>query len=1494
MTPPLLRSFGRPHGTELGSSTSRLGEIRISPELRRLSEAVTRSRDLASGRGRESLASISPNCAGHPDCSPDLNLLPAAIDQSLARARNNPGLYRMVLNFLAAQLMSTTDITQQEQIRNRAREIAREALSAISNPGFNPRPEDPAGQDEPVRTRTRMLFDVSCTLSALLALPTREGYTEADRSLMRDYFHQILSGMEQTRIRAALNPNSPAFPDYFESFVRAQLAMLDNDRESAFRQLLVTRSLFQNMDADRRGRSLPRLVETSTELALQSMPRDPAGEHVESLRSLISLEALAYFYQVDFSQAHAESEMPTAQRQGAALSIVASVYLSSGLGSGDANTLTERFEHLDEEREGLMTALQRRYESDESFRRQLSQLYSGDLGGDVRRREVFGEMLNDAETVARHIRGHREAEPYATVFSHDRDNRPLQRATRALEESADLRGELRRRLGLGDEASSESIARQLSQMGELLSVFLDSLPESQRDNPANSSFFSEIRNAARGYHDDGMRTNVETPLVDLMEALHRRAQDDDRYAPAYHAFFQSLGALEQIAPDATLSPALRQSARRYAEELNSFSWRRIARHLATPESIGMLLGGVALAELGPILLLRRAGTAGELGSLVRGGQITLRGEFVVGAGVGLAMQAGSLGLHMAFNRAPGVSVGQEFNRIGLGSLALGTLFSTLAMGGTVLGGRFLRNRLLPESAALNPGRLAMGHVGLRLGNWIIGGGLMLGAHSATAALTGHAATPSWENAAEMFLTMALWDAAAAGLRFGLSRTRLWQLQAGPFRTQQMVRRNLDAILRRAPELEGDRAFVESYLRSELANPQRFQEITRGLERGLVPRMQGTGSSRRLIFTEAPLSGEDALSRTGAARVILDLTTEDQARVQRLLDSETFANHPEGITPIRAILRQRLTNGETRPRVWVRAHLEGDSLTFEILQRQPTASNRENTFTMDANGIRNLQTEDRVLRAVIGGYQAQMFIPIMPAPAGHSARPPAPPLSSEATTAAHRSPRPATGGATTGTGGGEAAPAQVEPAALGGSGTADASAETGTGTVPQTATAVAIETPAVTAAPVEASVVRPVAPAEPAARAEATHDPQGVTAPLQPPRELLDAATRTQPGVAVAAGPRSGRRPRRGDETVPITTQQGARARTASRPDIPVDQAAALIQGEAPADGTTTRRLPEAEAQELQRRLAESDSAAPPADPEPTRRIEGEEAEAVRRLAEGPIEEIEPLADEGAPRESEAPQPLGDEDVSLVSEAPPAAGEPAARGSGPDDDPASFADLLNDDGIPAALAEQGASLAAPALPRVAVPSGSPEVENPFSAPTAPPPMRPAGPPPLPGSTGARRGPPPPPPRAASPSADDGAAPIPLLRRRVAELRPDPSSSDPTRTMDMRYPVVDGGFEALARRLNSIIDELQRASEEVGPDHELFDIELSPTGDMHVIDGAMNLRHQDRGYSYFAVRRSFVLQSSGRREPTFVLEPSTLHLSPEMETGRWGIFLSRFFQ
>ena len=1454
MTPPFLRSFGRPHGGDLGTGGSRLGEIRISPELRRLSEVVTRSRDLASGRGRESLASITASCAGREDCSPDLSLLPAAIDQSLARARTHPGYYRMTLNFLAAQLMSSTDPAEQERIRTRAREIGREALTAISNPGFHPPPEDAARMDEPVRTKTRMLFDISCTLSALLAQPTREGYPDADRGLLRDYFHQMLSGMEQTRIRSAINPNSPPFPEYFESFVRAQLAMLDNDREGAFRQLLATRSLFRAMPADRRSRALPHLVDTSTELALQSMPRDAAGEHVESLRSLISLEALSYFYQVDFSQSHAESEMPTAQRQSAALNLVAGVYLNAGLEAADAGALIERLAEPGERRGDLTAALQRRYDADEEFRRGLSNLYSGNLGDASRRREVFEEMVRDAETVAQHLRTHRDAEPYAAVLSRDGEGRPLQRAIRALRGEAELVAELRNQLGLGEDASAESIARQLCEMGALLPVFLENLPDLIRENPSHRSFFDAIRSAARGYREDGMRVNVEAPLVDLLEELHRRARDDDRYAPAYHAIFQSLGALEQIAPDATLSPALRQSARRYAEELSSFSWRRVGRHLAAPESIGMLAAGVVLTELAPVLLLRGAGLSGELGPLVRGGQVTGWGEFAVGAGVGLAMQAGGLTMHMVFNRAPGVGVAQEFDRIGLGSLALGTVFSMLAMGGTVAGGRLLRRGLLPEGAALGPGRLAMGHVGLRLGNWTIGGGLMLGAHSATAALTGHSAMPTGENVAEMFLTMALWDASAAGLRFGLSRTRFWRHQIGPFRANQMVRNSVEMMVRRAPELAGERAFLETYLQAQLRDPRRFQEIARALERGEIPRLEGERNARRLIFTAAPLSTEDPLSRTGAARAILQLDETGAERLRRILDSEAFTGHPEGIGPVRALIRQRLANGERRPRVWVRAYLEGEALTFEILQRQPTDSDRENTFTMDPGGIRNLQTDDPVLRAVIIGYQNQMFTPILPPSAGHSARPPARPSVTEEPTAAHRPPRPAAEAPAetpVSTGGGEAEPARAEPAA------AEAPAEPLAAPVsapveaaPRSEPAAEPRTEAVPAGPAEASAVRPLASSETAGASESALD---VTAPQQPTQALLDAARRTSPGIpAVAEVPAAGGRPRRGDETVPFSIRQAQRARTASRPDIPIEQAQAALSGEDPA---VTRRIPAEEARELRERLAGLERAG----------------------SDRPEAEAEPAT--GADRESEAPIDLQEGEFSLdaPSEAPRAEAPPA-------EDPFSFADL-NVDGAGPAAGTEGVTLRPPRVPADAVVQPPPIPAHPRR-----------GPPPLPRRT---------PPEALAEAIERESAsaePILLIRRRLEGLRPSP-----TRTAGVRIPAPEG-YDTAAARMDRFFADLYAEVQDRGrqqaeynadlaaqglanqelPYLNLYTIEVSPRGEMQIVSNVENLRYRD--HSYFTLRR--VPDASRPDRFTFRIEEA-MNISDEMEAAGWRDFLTRLF-
>lgn len=1481
----------------MATGTSPIGEIRISPELQRLTELVTRSRDLAGERGSRSLADAIPNCAGNPDCRPNPDFLPAAIDQGAEAARHNPAFYRMVLNFLAAQLLRTTDPAAQRELRNRARRIAREALTAVSDPAFSPPAEDEAHLDEPIRTKTRMLFDIACTLSALLTEPGSGETSTEDRNLLRDYFHQIQTGVEQTRVRSALNPNSPPFPDYFEHYVRAQAAMLDNDREAAFRQLLATRAEFQGMDPERRERALPRLVETSTELALQSMPRDPAGEHVETLRSLLSLEAMGYFYQVDFSLSRPESEMPVAQRRSAALNLAAGVYLNAGLPAPNARELSETLANLGDRREALLQALEARYGADPSFQQGLRRLYSGSLDQASGRRAVFEELLRDAAEVSGHIVSHRDSEPYRLVLARDREGRALPQALEALNANALLLGNLRSSLALPEDAPAAGIVRQLCELGQLLPVFLETLPELVRNDPQNRAFFDAIRRAAQGYRGDGMRSNVEGPLVDLLEGLNDQARSDDRYAPAYHAFFQSLQNLEQIAPDASLSPALRQSARRYAEALTAFSGARVLRHLSSPESVGMLVAGVALTELAPIWMLRGARipflrgaeaaaavrASGELGVFVRGGQLTWQGELAVGLGVGAAMHLGSLGTHLAFNRAPGVGPLEELSRLGPGTLALGFLTSSLAMGGTILGGRLLRSRLLPEGAALGPGRLALGHVGLRLGNWALGGGLMLGAHSATSALTGHSATPTGEQAAEVFLSMALWDAAAAGLRFGVGQSRLWRHQVGPFRANQLVRENLSMMFRLAPELRDHEAFLNSYLHAQLDDPGRFQEITRALARREIPRLSGEGSRRRLIFTPPPLAGDAPLTRTGAARAIYQLNPSDQARMQRILRFITGRRDPSGIRAVELEVENRLAQGESDPVVWVRAHLEAESIRFEILDDRPSDETRDGTFTMDREGIRILQTDNPVLRAVIASYQNQHFRPILPPAAGvretRRAGSEDPTIAGRAQRAPSTEPEghgAATNPVATPTPSSDSTPARAEPAA------SESELPAPTGDV-ATAPPARDSTPPTTTreptteggreanepatAPGEASEDAPPVSGTVAGPRE-EFDQQAVTAPQQPSEALLDQArgpAGTGPRAEGEAQPQ--RRPR-GDETVRFSTATAERLRRASR------------EGQAPRTGTApegrddpavTRRISEAEGEEIRRRLAG----------------EAERADRTEETAgtEAPAEVPEPEA-----RVSEAPIDVEIEEFETA--------EPETR------DPLDFSDLLSN---PPAAGADSPSPDGVTLRPARVPAEAADLVSPPQPPPLPSTGR-AAPPPLPG---ARRPGPPPLPRTAARPLDeaierDSASAIPLvrLRNRLASMRP--MSPEPPGATTVGVGVsgdgsrtVRGGavtptniaYQDLAVEIDRFLGRLYEALQE-NPDLNLFTIELSPSGEMEVIPGVLNFRRQSEGYGYFTLRH--VARNTGSSSNDAFVVDGELTLSPEQSRAGWETFLRNLFQ
>lgn len=996
MTPP-FRSFGLPRPGRLSLSVEQAHGFQPTPAFQAMARSILSSQTVFSNQGRNALSRSVPSCN---DAAPCLNdHLPEAVRLSLAAAEQNPGLYRINLYFLAAQFHGTEDQAVRSGIQNQARSIARTALDQISNPEFTPAAETPG--ESPLRSRTRLLFNIVSTLSALLAQPSAEAYSAEDRALMREYFVRIQTFIGQLHENHRLDSSVIDWPEYFGHYINAQVALIDGQSTTAFSELLRTRQLLNMIPEAARNLPMPTQLRASTEMALQSLPHRGTGAQVEGLRNLISIEALGFIDQSQYLQSNGESSAAQAQRRSQALSLVAATYLQAGNASINATALLE---HLAAEGNtpSLRQILEERLSSDTELSHGIASLFPGDLSNSETRQRVADAILNLARSSASSILSHANEQPYRTVFTHDVIERPIALAIESLNGNAALLGALRSAFSLEADASAEAVTRELVSYGENLPALLATLPQELRDASANRPFFQSLTQAGLGYDGDGMRLNLEMPLLDMVESLNDLARSDDTHAAAYFAIFDMVNHLEHVGPDAQLPASLRRIAGTHASALQNFSGERVLRHLTAPSSLGMMAAGIALSELAPIWLLRGAripllrsreaaaavASTGEMGSLVRGGQLTWRGHAVAGLGVGLAMHLGSIGAHVVSARGTRFSeYGQELRNIGLSNLAWGTLFSMAALAGTMGLGSVVQRRLLPEGVALSGSRLALGHVGLRLSNWTIGGGLMLGAHSATAAISGHSARPTGEQAAEVFISMAMWDAGAAGLRASLPRlfSRYGALQAGPFRVEQMVRSRTARVIELNPSLNGNRSAIEQYLRVQSRDWTAFNRIETELNRGMIPSYNEGRAGGELTFAPAPARARSSRGRGGppplpatpaansrneAALHLTSLSPTDASLVLQISRSAALhdSENPVSIHVVRQVVRQRLEAGEADPIAWGRVRRDGRNISFEHHSEAPRESDREGTFQMGMNGkIFELQTEDPVLRGLLLGF-----------------------------------------------------------------------------------------------------------------------------------------------------------------------------------------------------------------------------------------------------------------------------------------------------------------------------------------------------------------------------------------------------------------------------------------------------------------------------------------------------------------------------------------------
>ncbi|MCC6273946.1 MAG: hypothetical protein IT572_10825, partial [Deltaproteobacteria bacterium] len=443
--------------------------------------------------------------AGEGDPAAPAGDLESAITLAESMARGGSlGEYAAVLNFRALQLERAREPAERDRIRAAALRWAEEALPAVSSaPGFT-------------RDRVRALYDNVLALSAVLAREGRAEWTAVERDLLRRYFARIRDGIEQHRLEREAHPEYAPIPEYFESYARAEQALLEGEAEAALRAFLETRGHIRDLP----GAGLFRTrVERGTEYAIRALQGDSSGTFLENLRSRSSLDALLLFDQVDGGT----------QADLQALSLAALALAEGDWRGAGARGLLEFLRGVPAYPEGEVTAvlqdLEAIYASRPEFRRACK---AGHFApADASPEAVCRALLQHAAIAARRILERHDQEPYATVFRRDAEDRPLRLAVERLQESPELTREIRSLLNVPSNLPQRLLVQQLVEYGPLAETMLDSLPAATRELAAYASFSRAILQVA-GADSDRLRRRFEQPLADLVESLGALSRDDDR------------------------------------------------------------------------------------------------------------------------------------------------------------------------------------------------------------------------------------------------------------------------------------------------------------------------------------------------------------------------------------------------------------------------------------------------------------------------------------------------------------------------------------------------------------------------------------------------------------------------------------------------------------------------------------------------------------------------------------------------------------------------------------------------------------------------------------------------------------------------------------------------------------------------------------------------------------------------------------------------------
>jgi hypothetical protein len=361
-------------------------------------------------------------------------------------------------------------------------------------------------------------------------------------------------------------------------------------------------------------------------------------------------------------------------------------------------------------------------------------------------------------------------------------------------------------------------AQELFRRGEAGKEQIQHLAQNEGGIPIAE--FEEILNSARD--TENFLNNFIGSLMDAWEPILREGTEEEL------AVLSSLeSSLENLATNATLRNRLTS----WADQRESLSFRsaRILSHLFSGPSLATLGAGVLFAEFAPAFLMGRLGQSTRLGrALAPAGVMGLGGTLANGMATGTILSA--TGAFLQNRRREHLGFTPHFWR----DFGSGAVINGLTMAGA-FGAAYGLNRMLrPDlNQSLVLGRAwNRNQLLVRGGSFLTGGSLAWGLGVAHRGIQGGGWHSSWDEAAENYLTMAMFEGGHAGLRYLRRRAALhhelglpthalnrrlggWIVNPnlptlGPVRVEQ-VHHELTHSLNRNPALQAHRDAVLSRL-----------------------------------------------------------------------------------------------------------------------------------------------------------------------------------------------------------------------------------------------------------------------------------------------------------------------------------------------------------------------------------------------------------------------------------------------------------------------------------------------------------------------------------------------------------------------------------------------------------------------------------------------------------------------------------------------------------